>query len=173
MNILINNLAITGVCLFLLGAYFNYREKKLQKIAENKLGEIRERYLAQNAERKAREKKEIDKLKGIVQDLEDKHRQILKEKNAQSTKKEVRADLADDILKKAKERAQEIENVANEEAQKYLEEQRQEVQTKMVDLVMSVSKKVLTKNLSYEDHQDMIEKALLSVEGEVANDESN
>ncbi len=170
MNVLFTNLAITGVCLFLLGYYFNYREKKIQQIAEKKLHEIKEKYLQQIAERKAREKKEIAKLKSIVQDLEDKHRQILRERLNKPKEVIIDKSQADEIIKKAQEKAKKIEEDVKEEADNFLEEQKKEVQTKMVDLVMGVAKKVLAKSLTYEDHRELIEKAFLEVEGEINDD---
>lgn len=171
MIVLMTNLAITGVCLFLLGFYFNYKERKLQTIAETKLLEIKEKYIRQIAERKAKEKKEIVKLRTIVEDLETKHRQILMSKSAPKPVIAISASEADEILKKAKEKAKKIEVEAQAEADKFLESQKKEVQTKMVDLVMGVAKKVLAKSLSYEDHKELIEKAFMEVEGEVTHDE--
>lgn len=174
MNLLVNNLAITGVCLFLLGFYFNWREKKLESIAGSKLKEIREKYITQIAERKAREKKEIEKLKGIVESLEKKHMEILKaKKSAKPEDTQENQSESKELLQTAQAKAKEIEQAAKDEAEEYLDEQKKEVQGKMVDLVMGVTKKVITKSLNYEDHKELIEKAFQEVEGEVSHDDGD
>jgi F0F1-type ATP synthase membrane subunit b/b' len=158
------NLGITGGCLLLMVMYFNHREKKLQDIAVNKLKESKISYLRQLAFRKVKEKQEIEKLKGIVKKLEEKHRELLLEQKSQA-KKSFEAE-REEIIKKAQLRAAKIEQEAREEADNFVEEQKKEVQAKMVDLVMGVTKKLLTKSLKYKDHLELIEEALQDMEGE-------
>ncbi|HBG81364.1 TPA: hypothetical protein DDW69_00830 [candidate division CPR2 bacterium] len=164
------NIFITSVCLFTLGLYFTYREKELQSVSQKKLDEARERYLSQIAERKAKEKLEIEKLKAIVVEVEKRHKEILENKSKEPQIVEVSA-VSDDekeaILTEARNRARIIEENAEEEAKEYLSEQKKEVQTKMVDLVMGVTKKMLGSALTYEDHLKLIEQALKDMEGEV------
>lgn len=165
------NIAIAAVSLVLIGLYFNYREKKIQGIANKKLKDIKQLYIAQLADRKIKEKHEIEKLKKVVEEIEKKHRQILKERNSKI--KQHYAEEAEAIIKRAEERAKKIEAEVREDARRFLEDQKKEVQTKMVDLVIGVAKKVLTKSLTHDDHKELIEKALLEMEGEVAYDARN
>jgi hypothetical protein len=167
MSLLVN-LVITGACLLLLGMYFNYRERRLHHIAEKKIQQIKEHFQKTLAERKVKEKKEIEKLKGLVEELEKHHKKMLREKNAHPPK-DYQTE-ADSVIQKAKEQAERIEEEVRLEAQKFLEEQKKEVQTKMVDLVMGVTKKVLGKALNYDNHKELIEHALLEVEGESVDD---
>lgn len=162
------NIGITGICLMILGFYFNSREKKLQQIAESKLKEIKDKYISLMVERKAKERVEVEKLKKIVDNLEKKHKEMIIQKSSEL--KDQNDSKAEEVIKRAEERAKKIENEVKENAQKFLEEQKKEVQTKMVDLVMGVSKKVLVKSLSYEDQKLLIENALLEMEGEVSKD---
>jgi F0F1-type ATP synthase membrane subunit b/b' len=171
MDLLIN-IAITGMCLFLLGIYFNYREKRLTTIADRRIKELKEKYVAQISDRKAREKKEIEKLKDIVISLETEHKKILKEKATNPAKNtKLYEQEARKIIKHAEERARRIEQEVRDDARHFLEQQKKEVQTKMVDLVMGVAKKVLAKSLTYEEHKELIETTLMEVEGEAADDE--
>ncbi len=141
------NIGTTAICLLVIAFYFNYREKKIQGIAGVKLKEIKDNYLDKLARRKLKEKQEIERLKKIVENLEKKHKEILTEK-----KKEVKKAWdkdAEDIIKKAEAKSKEIEDQAKIEVDKFMAEQKKEVQTKMVDLVMGVTKKVLARSIDY------------------------
>lgn len=162
------NIAITAVCLFGLGLYFNAREKKVQRMAEEKLGDIKDKFIHLTATRKVKEKQEIEKIKGIVSELEKKHKEVLIAQKARPSKDYSKE--ADAIIKQAEEKADQIEKEVKERADKFLEEQRKEVQTKMVDLVMEVTRKVLTKSLTYKDHKELIESALMEADGEVPDE---
>lgn len=164
MSLSIINIIITAICLLGLGFYFNSREKKLHKMADLKFLEIRERYMVQIAQRKAKEKAEIERIKSILARLEDKHKKILSQKPSGDTSKAMKE--VEEIVKKTEKRAKEIEKEAKEKADRYVAEQRAEIESKMVDLVMDVTKKVLSKSLNYSDHKELIEQALQEVEGE-------
>lgn len=165
MQLTIMNIIITAICLIVLIFYFNHRERKMQKMADHKFSDIREKYLVQIAKRKARERAEIERLKAIVARLQHKHHeQILDQKG----KQKIRLNMAqaEDLLKRAHTRAKEIEKEAREKSQKFIDDQKKEVQTKMIDLVIGVTKKVLTKGLSYDDQKALIEEAIAEVEGD-------
>ncbi len=164
------NILITLVCFLALGFYFNRREKRLQMIAEGKLSDFKDRYLDNIAKRKLKERQEIEKLKIIVEDLESRHKKLLHEKTTQHTSKTFDEE-ANRVIKAAEERAKKIEDEMRGKANKFLEDQKKEVQGKMVDLVMGVTKKILTKSLSYHDHKQLIETAVMEMEGEELNNE--
>ena len=163
---LLINILITVCCFIGMGYYFNYREKKLHNLAEKKLLNFKDQYLHNIANRKVKEKSEIDKLKTIARKLEEKHKQILEseKKNAHITK-DYEAEVTK-IIKQAEERARLIEEGVKEDAHKFLEEQKKEVQTKMVDLVLGVTRKVMSRGLTYSEHKRLIEEALAEMEGE-------
>lgn len=167
------NIAITGVCLFLMGIYFNYRETKIQQIADKKFGEIKEKYLSQIAAKKAKEKQEINRLKKVVEALEKQHIQFLQAQGGSVANGKIMSEEALVILKKAQERAKKIEEEVKTEAKNFLEDQKREVQIKMVDLVMGVTKRVMAKSLTYEEHKKMIEDALKEVESEAPDGKGN
>lgn len=159
------NVAITGVCLLILGIYYNFREKRFQGLADDKFQEVKEKYIMEIAAKKARERAEIEKLKEIVSKVEEKHRRVIAEKNVAKAPvydlKEV-----DNIIKNAEEKAAKLIEEAREESRQFLEDQRKEVQEKMIDLVIGVTRKVLQKSLSYKDHKELIEAAFKEMEGE-------
>jgi F0F1-type ATP synthase membrane subunit b/b' len=165
------NIAITLLSLGVITYYFNYREKKISGVASKKLKDIKQLYVAQLTDRKMKEKQEIEKLKKVVDNIEKKHRDFVKQQN--SKLKEHYLAEAEVIIKKAEERAKKIEAEVKEDAKHFLEEQKKEVQTKMVDLVMGVAKKVLSKSLTHDEHKELIEKALLEMEGEIGHDARN
>jgi exonuclease VII large subunit len=120
------------------------------------------------AKRKVNEKKEIDKLKTIARRLEDKHRKLLTEEKG-NKKNDINFEAeVEKIIKQAQEKARQIEDDARAEMQKFIEAEQKDVQSKMVDLVMGVTKKVLTRGLTYSDHKGLIEEALSEMEGENA-----
>ncbi|KKQ94651.1 MAG: ATPase, F0 complex, subunit B, bacterial [candidate division CPR2 bacterium GW2011_GWC1_39_9] len=169
------NIFITSVCLFTLGLYFTYRERELEAIAKSKLDETKEKYLDQIAKRKAREREEISKLQAIVAEIEKKHQEVEvarqnigqgSERGAGQNVSNVSTEEAEKILESARERAAEIEEEAKKKADEFLDKQKKEVQTKMVDLVMGVVKKVIGQLVSYEDHKKIIKSALDDMEGE-------
>lgn len=168
---LLINIVITGICLFVLGLYFNSRERKITRVADKKFEEIKENYIAQIIHRKAKEKQDIERLKGIVAKLQDKQRELATEKPPPPPPSYLKK--VDEIMQKATEKAKKIEAAVQENAKKFLDEQKTEVQTKMVDMVIGVSKKVLPKALNYEDHKSLIEEALGEIEGEVKDDGRN
>ena len=146
------NIFITSVCLFTLGLYFTYRERELEAIAKSKLDEAKEKYLEQISKRRAREKEEIGKLKAIVLEIEKKHQEVEVARQK--------------ILESARKRAMEIEEEAKKKAAEFLDKQKKEVQTKMVDLVMGVVKKVIGQVVSLENHKKIIKSTLDDMEGE-------
>ncbi len=158
------NIVITVICLIALGLYFNYREKKLTKMADLKFLEIREKYLVQIAQRKAKERAEIDKIRNILIKLENKHKKLVSLRPSSPPTDALRE--AEEIVRRTEKRAKQIEQEAQEKADKFLAEQKTEVENKMVDLVMSVTAKVVSKSLSYEDHKELINQALQEIEGE-------
>lgn len=164
MSLSLVNIVITAICLFGLGFYFNSREKKLHKMADLKFLEIRERYMVQIAQRKAKEKAEIERIKSILARLETKHKKMLSQKDVVDPTKYLKE--AEEIVKKTEKRAKEIEKEAKEKADRYVSEQKAEIEGKMVDLVMGVTKKVISKSLNYSDHRELIEQALQEVEGD-------
>lgn len=165
------NIIITAVCLVCLGVYFNYREKKLTKMADLKFLEIREKYLVQIAQRKAKEKNEIERIKALVAKLENKHKKISSLKPLTPPTEALRE--AEEIVRRTEKRSKQIEHEAKEKAAKFLTEQKQEVEEKMVDLVMNVTKKVLKKTLIYEEQKKLIEEAMMEVEGDLEHGSRN
>ncbi|PIP30854.1 hypothetical protein COZ22_02435 [bacterium (Candidatus Howlettbacteria) CG_4_10_14_3_um_filter_37_10] len=166
------NIFITSVCLFTLGLYFTYRERELEAIAKSKLDEAKEKYLEQISKRRAREKEEIGKLKAIVLEIEKKHqevevaRQNIEQESEVSVSQNVSEEEAQKILESARKRAMEIEEEAKKKAAEFLDKQKKEVQTKMVDLVMGVVKKVIGQVVSLENHKKIIKSTLDDMEGE-------
>lgn len=160
MGLDIFNIILTAVCLVALGLYYSFREKKLNKMADLKFLEIREKYLVQIAQRKAKEKAEIEKIRNILFKLENKHKKLISLKPSQIPSESLRE--AEEIVKRSKQ----IEEEAKQKAEKYLADQKAEVEERMVDLVMNVTKKVLSKTLTYDDQKELIEQALAEVEGE-------
>ena len=158
------NIIVTAVCLVALGLYFNFREKKLNKMADLKFLEIREKYLVQIAQRKAKEKTEIDRIKNILLKLENKHKKLISLKPSAIPTESLRE--AEEIVRRTEKRSRQIEEESKQKAEKYLSDQKAEVEEKMVDLVMNVTKKVLSKTLTYDDQKELIEQALDEVEGE-------
>ena len=159
------NLIITAVCLVILAVYFNYREKKLNAMADKKFLDIREKYLVQIAQRKAKERAEIDKIKQLLAKVETKHKKLISSKPTINSTEFLKK--AEEIIKRTEKRSKQLELEAKNKADKYLEDQKQEIETKMVDLVMGVTRKVLAKTLDYEDQKELIEKALRQVEGDI------
>ncbi len=164
MGLDIFNVIITVICLMALAFYFNYREKKLNKMADLKFLEIREKYLLQIARRKAKEKTEIERIRNILIKLENKHKKLITMKPSAIPAEFLKE--AEDIVRRTEKRSKQIEDEAKQKAEKYLLDQKAEVEEKMVDLVMNVTKKVLSKSLSYEDHKELVEQALSEVEGD-------
>lgn len=160
------NLIITGACLVILAVYFNYREKKLNQLADKKFLDIREKYLVQIAQRKAKERVEIDRIRQLVMKLETKHKKLISNKPSINSTEFLKK--AEEIIRRTEKRSKQIEAEAKEKADKYLDDQKKEIETRMVDLVMNVTKKVLAKSLDYEEQKELIEKALLEVEGDIA-----
>ena len=165
---IIINVLITSICLFALGAYFNHRERKLKDIANNQYLQIRDRLAHKIIERKAKEKIEIERLKTIVSDIEKQHKKILFEDNRELNR--FSEEEMDEITRQAEEKAKLMEEDMKKNAKKFMEDQRREVQTRMVDLVMGVTKKVLSGGLTYKDHKKLIENALMEMEGEEEDD---
>ncbi len=164
---LLINVFITGLCLLGMGLYFNHREKKLHSVAEKRLYSFKDQYLHHVARRKVKEKEEIAKLKELARKLEEKHLQmIVSEKKVTVQNKDYLEIEVEKVMKQAQEKARQIEEETKASSQIFLEEQKKEVQMKMVDLVMGVTEKVLNKTLAYDDHKKMIEEALADMEGE-------
>ena len=163
------NICITIIALVILVLYYNYREKKLMRMADQKFLDIREKYLAQIGHRKAKEKSEIARIKDLVPKLEKKHQNLITQKSAVPDINQVKAE-GEKIILEAKAKANQIQKEAEQKADKYIADQKAEIETKMVDLVINVTKKVMKKTLAYEDHVDIIENALMEVEGESSHD---
>ena len=163
------NVAITVTALVALVFYYNFREKKLLKMADKKFLEIREKYLVQIGQRKTKEKNEIARIKDLVLKLERKHQNLLAKESAVPDINDAKAE-ADKIIALAHAQAEQIQKEADQKAKKHISDQKAEIETKMVDLVINVTKKVLKKSLGYKDHVDLIESALMEVEGESNHD---
>jgi cell division septum initiation protein DivIVA len=170
LPVVLINLLFTSVCIFTIGLYFSYREKEISKISEQKLREVKKKYIGEITERKEKEKEEIKKLKQIVDQLEIKQLEIDQAKNnapVQPQAKNLSEEEAEELIAEAKEKAHHIEEEARKKAHEYLEDQKKEVQIKMVDLVMGVAKKVFNSTLNYDDHLELVKKSLKEMEGEV------
>jgi hypothetical protein len=63
-------------------------------------------------------------------------------------------------LEKARERARSLEKDARQEAEDYLKSRQKEVENDLLNLVISVSKKVLPEGISYQDQKKLVIHAL-------------
>lgn len=69
-------------------------------------------------------------------------------------------------LESAKGRAKKLQQKAKEEAADYLKERKAEVEEELMNLVISVSKKVLPEGITYDAHKDLVMQALRDVKTE-------
>ncbi|MCC2631967.1 MAG: hypothetical protein K0S20_666 [Patescibacteria group bacterium] len=69
-------------------------------------------------------------------------------------------------LEAAKAKAKKMEALAKQQAEDYLESRQQEVEEELMDLVISVTKKVLPKGLTYEAQKQLVMDALRDVKTE-------
>ena len=170
------NLIITGICVLLIGVYFNLREKKIHKLASSKIKELQDKYAKIVTEKRQIESAELQKLKNIANELEEEYKNIRVTKRTLSAAEERNKNIVDttefkQILHDAKIKAAQIVRDAKinaeEEAEDYLEHKKREIETKIVDLVIAITKKILSGGLSYDQHKKAIEDAFMEMEGKL------
>jgi flagellar biosynthesis/type III secretory pathway protein FliH len=72
-------------------------------------------------------------------------------------------------LSAAKAKAAAMEQSAKKEASSYLQSRQKEVEEELMNLVISVTKKVLPEGISYEGHKELVTKALRDVQTKKSN----
>lgn len=69
-------------------------------------------------------------------------------------------------VESAKAKAKKLEEEAKQQADEYMDARRKEVENELMDLVLSVSKKVLPPGISYDAHKELVMQALRDVKAE-------
>lgn len=97
------------------------------------------------------------KIEALNQQINDEKARL--EQEYQTKMKEAN-EIHEDSLRKAKERARKMHQEAEKSASEYLSNRRREVEQELVQLVISVSKKVLPADISYEAQKELVMRAL-------------
>lgn len=109
------------------------------------------------AEKKAKELKKT--LEAEKDELEDEYKEKIDGITATSSK----------ALAAAKAKAKKLEEEAKDKADKYFNERTKEVENELMNLVISVTKKVLPDGLTYDAHKELVMQALKDLKAENAN----
>lgn len=143
---------------------FTVRRRKAQESLEAQLKDLRAAY---NESVNKLVLEGDSKLTDTDQQLEDLNgaRDTDKEELSAEHKKELDAlrEKSRKALEKAEEKAHRLEAEAKVSADAYMNQRRKEVEAELMDLVITVSKKVLPKGISYEVHKELVTQALNDV----------
>lgn len=107
-------------------------------------------------------------LEEIQSQTEDERKDLelaFKEKIARLEKRSEKA------LKRAEEHAKKMEEEARMKAEEYLETRKGEVEAELMNLVLTVTKKVLPEGLDYQVHKELVMRALQDAKTSSAKDE--
>ena len=146
---------------------FTVRRRKVQESLEQQLKELKAAYnesvnqLVLESDSKLTEtEQQLEEASGqgeaIKEQLEKEHTAELEALKAKSKK----------ALEKAEEKARQLEKEAKEQAGAYLEKRKKEVEEELMNLVITVVKKVLPAGLTYEAHKELVTQALRDIKSD-------
>lgn len=157
---------IAGIIFFvsLLELIFTTRRRKVNEELQAKLKELRATYntsvnkMVLEDEAKIEEAEKQAEL--AAQKVEEEKKALEADYQAQI------ADITADsrkALDTAKAKAKKLEQEAHQKAEAYLAERQKEVEEELMNLVISVTKKVLPEGISYDAHKELVMQALRDV----------
>jgi flagellar biosynthesis/type III secretory pathway protein FliH len=156
--------ASLAATIFLVAAIeliFTIKRRKLHEQLDAKVKEMKSSYnqsvnqLVMEEEQKLQEADQH--VETVTSTAEEEKHQIESEFKARMEKLEAETEKT---LAKAKEHAKKLEAEAKLKAEDYLESRKDEVEQELMNLVMSVTKKVLPQSLTYEIQKDLVLNAL-------------
>lgn len=155
------SLAATIFLVAALELIFTVRRRKLHEQLDSKVKEMKANYnqsvnqLVIEEEQKLQEADQ--QVETVTSKAEEEKSQIELEFTERMKKLEAETEKA---LAKAKEHAKKLEQEAKLKAEEYLESRKDEVEQELMNLVMSVTKKVLPQSLTYEIQKELVINAL-------------
>lgn len=143
---------------------FTVRRRKAQENLQGQLKELRAAYnesvnklVLEGDSQLIDTEQQLDELNGasdsVKEELSAEHSKELDALREKSRK----------ALEKAEEKAHRLEAEAKESADAYMKQRRKEVEAELMDLVITVSKKVLPEGISYDAHKELVAQALKDV----------
>lgn len=158
--------SIVGTVFFisLIELIFTIQRRKANAELEAKLQELKGTYTEQVNNLVMEEEEKIEEVEEEVKQVSE---QLAKEKEViESQYKTQIADITSDSkksLEAAKQKAKRLEHEAKLKAEEYLSTRKQEVEEDLMNLVLSVTKKVLPEGLTYEVQKELVLAALKDV----------
>jgi flagellar biosynthesis/type III secretory pathway protein FliH len=148
----------------LIELFFTRKRRKIREELDLKVKEMKASY---NESINKMVLEEEEKLEEADKQVETMTKQMTTEKtHAEEEFKEKIDEVkshSDKAIAKAKARAKELEHEAHQKAEEYLESRKKEVEQELMNLVLSVTKKVLPAGLTYETHKELVMEALKDV----------
>jgi hypothetical protein len=146
---------------------FTVRRRKVHESLERQLKELKAAYnesinkLVLEGDSKLTEtEQQLEEVNGqttaVKEQLEQDHAAEIKDLKEKSRK----------ALEKAQERARALENEAKEQAGAYLEKRKKEVEEELMNMVITVVKKVLPDGITYEGHKELVAQALNDIKAD-------
>lgn len=163
--------AIVGTIFFvsLIELFVTVRRRKANEQLRQKLNELKSNYtesvnkLVLEGDNKVEEaEKKIDELNQAITKDKTILEKEYKEKIEEITEKNRHS------LDIAKRKAKKLQEEARQKADDYLRERKKEVEDELMNLVISVSKRVLPEGISYDAHKELVMQALRDVKSEGA-----
>lgn len=161
--------SLVGIVFFvsLIELFFTMRRRKSHVALEARIKELKTTYnesvnsLVIEGEGKLEEtEKQVEQLSGQVEGTKE---QITNEYEEKLTKLQTETEKE---LAAAKAKAKRLEQQAKQKAEEYLASRKDEVEHDLMDLVLSVTKKVLPASLNYEVQKELVLEALRDVKAE-------
>jgi flagellar biosynthesis/type III secretory pathway protein FliH len=155
------SLAATIFLVAVLELIFTIKRRKLHEQLDAKVKEMKASYNQQVNQLVMEEEQKLqaadEHVETVTTQAEEEKKQVETEFTQRMQKLEEETEKA---LAKAKEHAKKMEQEAKLKAEEYLESRKDEVEQELMNLVMSVTKKVLPQSLTYEIQKELVIAAL-------------
>ena len=158
------SLSGTLFLLALVELFFTMRRIKVHHELEEQVSQLKNNYTKSVTSLKA---ESTSKVEAVHQKVEVITRKAKEEKEAIKTEYQTKIDQlvleSEKALEKAQQKAKKLQESAKMQADDYLQSRQKEVEEELMNLVISVTKKVLPEGISYEGHKKLVLEALASV----------
>lgn len=161
------SLSLTVFIVAVIELYFTRHRRKLQENLDQKVKELKVSYNTQLNQLVLEDEKKLEEAEEKVGDLTELEKNEKKklEKEYKEKLEKITAQ-SEKALTQAKEKAKELEKEAENRAETYLKNRQKEVEEDLMNLVMSVTKKVLPQGITYQIHKELVLSALQDVKKE-------
>lgn len=158
------SLAFTVLVVSIVELIFTVKRRKAAHEVEQKIKQMKADYNASINALVLEDEKKLEEAEEKGESVETQAKQQEEELKAEfETKLDAITKDSTKALDTAKARAKKLEAEARQKADEYMKNRQQEVEEELMNLVLSVTKKVLPAGISYENHKELVMQALREV----------